>query len=138
TLALTLGVVVETFPGERRVAATPRAMEALAKSQVAFVIETGAGSAAGFSDSDYQEKGATIVGGRAEVFAASNVILQVRTAGANPEAGRADLRWLRRGQVVIGFGEPLTACAEYAELAASGVSSFAMELIPRITRAQTM
>ncbi len=137
-MALTIGVVTETFPGERRVATTPRAMEALAKSQVAFVIESGAGTAAGFSDSDYQEKGARIAAYRGEVFAASDVILQVRSAGANPEAGRADFSLMSRGQAVIGLGEPLSSCAEYAELAARGVSSFAMELIPRITRAQTM
>src|SRR5260370_24538593 len=137
-LAVTIGVPAETFPGERRVATTPRAMEALAKSNVAFVIESGAGASAGVSDSDYRQKGARIAGDRAEVFAESDVILQVRTAGANPEAGRADLRWLRSGQVVIGFGEPLSAGEEYAEIAGRGVSSFAMELIPRITRAQRM
>ena len=113
-------------------------MEALAKSNAQFVIESGAGASAGFADSEYQQKGARIAGGRAEVFAASDVILQVRTAGANPEAGRADLRWLRPGQVVIGFGEPLSSGAEYAGIAGRGVSSFAMELIPRITRAQSM
>ena len=117
---------------------TPRAMEALAKSNVTFIIESGAGAAAGFSDLEYERKGARITAGRAEVFAASDVILQVRTAGANPEAASADLRLLRSGQVVIGFGEPLNAAAEYAELADRGVTSFAMELIPRITRAQSM
>ena len=64
--------------------------------------------------------------------------MQVRSLGANPEQGRADLPLLRDGQIVIGFGEPLTAAEEMAELARAGVSFFAMELMPRITRAQSM
>jgi NAD(P) transhydrogenase subunit alpha len=117
---------------------TPRAMETLAKSGVEFVVDSGAGVSAGYPDSDYQQKGARITGDRAEVFASSDVILQVRTAAANPDAGRADLRLLRPRQVVIGFGEPLSPSADYAEIAQRGVTSFAMELVPRITRAQSM
>jgi NAD(P) transhydrogenase subunit alpha len=117
---------------------TPRGMEVLAKSGVEFLIEPAAGAAAGFPDQEYQEKGARLAGDRAGVFAAADVILQVRTIGANPRAGRADLRLLRKGQTVAGFGEPLTAASEYAELADRGVTSFAMELMPRITRAQSM
>ncbi len=64
--------------------------------------------------------------------------MQVRALGANPEAGRADLALLRKGQIVIGFGEPLTALEEDSALARAGVSFFAMELMPRITRAQSM
>ena len=137
-MAVKIGVPAETFPGERRVAMTPRAMDVLAKSGVELVIESGAGLAAGFPDEEYREKGAGIVPDRAEVFASSEVILQVRTPGANPEAGAADLKMLRSGQVLIGFGEPLNATTEYAELAEHGVSALAMELIPRITRAQSM
>jgi len=137
-VALTIGVPAETFQGEHRVAMTPRAMEALAKSNVEFLIEPGAGVAAGFLDSDYKQKGARIAANRAEVFASSDIVLQVRSAGANPEAGRADLSLLRSRQVLIGFGEPLSPGTAYAELATRGVSSFAMELMPRITRAQSM
>jgi H+-translocating NAD(P) transhydrogenase subunit alpha len=136
-LALIIGVPAETFPGERRVAMTPRGMEALVKSGVELVIESGAGVAAGFPDSEFQQKGARMTADRAEVFSAS-VILQVRTLGASPDAGRADLRLLRSGQALIGMGEPFSAGAEYAELAGRGVTSFALELIPRITRAQSM
>jgi NAD(P) transhydrogenase subunit alpha len=64
--------------------------------------------------------------------------LQVRSLGANPEAGRADLALLHPGQTVIGFGEPLTALDQDSALARTGVSFFAMELMPRITRAQSM
>jgi NAD(P) transhydrogenase subunit alpha len=134
-VAVKIGVPAETFPGERRVAMTPRALDLLAKSGVELAIESGAGAAAGFPDAEFREKGARVVE-RAEVFASSEVILQVRSAGANPGAG--DSRQLRSGQVLIGFGEPLSAAEEYAELAGRGVTSFAMELIPRITRAQSM
>ena len=113
-------------------------MEILAKSGVEFVVETGAGAAAGFSDAEYQEKGARVAATRAEVFAAAEVLAQVRTLGANPEAGAADLPLFRRGQIVIGFAEPLTALREAAALAAHGVTELAMELMPRITRAQSM
>ncbi len=137
-MPLTVGVPAETFPDERRVALTPRAVEALAKSGVEFVLEAGAGEAAGFPDREYQQTGVRVSFDRAEVFGASQVVVQVRTLGANPDAGRADLALLRRGVAVIGFGEPLSAAAAYAELAARCVTAFAMELMPRITRAQSM
>src|ERR1019366_4881526 len=66
------------------------------------------------------------------------VIVQARAPGANPEHGSEDLASLRQGQLLIGFGEPLTAPRECAELAERGVSFFAMELVPRTTRAQAM
>jgi NAD(P) transhydrogenase subunit alpha len=136
-VAVKIGVPAETFPGERRVAMTPRAMDVLAKSGVELVIESGAGAAAGFPDSEYRDKGARL-GDRAEVFSSSDVILQVRSPGANPEHGIDDARRLRSGQTLIGFGEPLSAAEEYADLAGRGVTTFAMELVPRITRAQSM
>lgn len=137
-MGIPVGVPRETFPGERRVAITPRAMDVLAKSGVEFLIEPSAGAAAGFPDSEYAERGARIAGSRVEVFASAEIVLQVRTPGANPQAGRADLALLRRGQTLIGFGEPLNSPGETMELAERWVTSFAMELIPRITRAQSM
>ena len=68
----------------------------------------------------------------------ADVLLQVRTLGANPEAGKADTNRLRQGQIVIGMAEPLTELESVATLAKAGVTLFAMELIPRITRAQAM
>jgi len=136
-VAVTVGVPRETFPGERRVALTPRATEALGKLGAGVVIEQAAGAEAGFQDDQYAAKGARLVT-RADVFAQADIILQVRALGANPEAGRADVRLMHPGQLVIGFGEPLTAAPEIMELMGAGVSHFAMELIPRITRAQSM
>lgn len=136
-MALIVGIPKETFPGERRVALVPRAFDILAKSGVQFLVERGAGEEAGFPDSAYEARGARLAG-RAEVFESAGVILQVRTLGANPEAGQADQSLLRPGQTIIGFCEPLTASKECAELAARGVTTFSMELMPRITRAQSM
>jgi NAD(P) transhydrogenase subunit alpha len=130
-----LGVPQETFPGERRVAIVPGVLPALKKLGVDVVVEHGAGAAAGFPDESYRE-GATI-GTRADVFAA-DIVAQVRTPGANPAAGQADLPLLRPGQLVIGFAEPLTAVAAARAVAERGAALAAMELVPRITRAQSM
>jgi H+-translocating NAD(P) transhydrogenase subunit alpha len=135
-VALTIGVPRESFPGERRVALVPRTCEALGKLNVSVIVEQGAGAQAGFPDDQYVARGARL-GTRAEVFQA-DIVVQVRSLGANPEAGRADLALMRRDQTIIGFGEPLTSLDANAALAAAGVSFFSMELMPRITRAQSM
>jgi H+-translocating NAD(P) transhydrogenase subunit alpha len=101
------------------------------------LVEPSAGVEAGYPDTQYTDRGAKLAS-RAEIFAQADILLQFRSLGANPEAGRADLPRLRSGQILIGMGEPLTAQKEIAELAAAGVSFFALELIPRITRAQSM
>lgn len=119
-------------------AVVPSAIALLNKTGAEFVMEAGAGIAAGFPDSEYSEKGVRVVGSRAEVFGTADVILQVRALGANAQAGRGDLQLLRRGQTVIGFGEPLTAGEAARALAERGVTFLALELMPRITRAQNM
>jgi H+-translocating NAD(P) transhydrogenase subunit alpha len=75
---------------------------------------------------------------RAAVFQEAGIVVQARAPGANPERGLDDLASLRPGQLLIGFGEPLTAPRECFDLANRGVSFFAMELVPRTTRAQAM
>jgi len=136
-VARTVGVLKETFPGERCVAIVPRSVEALKKSDIAVMLEPSAGAEAGYTDDQYIAKGARTAS-RQEIFAEADILIQFRSLGANPEAGRADLRSLRPGQIVMGLGEPLTAVREAADLAATGVSFFALELIPRTTRAQSM
>jgi NAD(P) transhydrogenase subunit alpha len=132
-----IGTPKESFPGERRVALVPSAIASLAKAGAEVVVETGAGLEAGFPDTEFAAKGATVLP-RAEVMATSEVLLQVRTAGANAAAGLADVGALRKGQIVVGMCEPLTAGAGLPALARQGVTTFALELIPRITRAQSM
>ena len=135
-MALTIGVSRETYPGERRVALVPRSCEAIGKLGVGVVVENSAGAEAGFPDGQYVARGARI-GSRAEVFQA-DVVVQVRSLGANPDAGRTDIPLMRSGQLIIGFGEPLTAFEPNSSLAKAGVSFLSMELVPRITRAQSM
>jgi len=133
----TLGIPRETFPQERRVALIPRQCEVLKKAGLEVIIEQSAGISAGFPDELYVARGARI-SNREDVFREADIIAQVRCLGANPEAGRSDLPLLRPGQTLIGFGEPLTALQESSDLASAGVSLLALELIPRITRAQSM
>jgi NAD(P) transhydrogenase subunit alpha len=109
---------------------------ALCKAGLRVVVEAGAGAAAGYPDEAYGEHGAE-VSERARVFEA-DVLLQVRTHGANADAGRVDLELHHASQVVAGLGEPLTAPRALEELARRGVTMFAMELVPRIARAQGM
>jgi NAD(P) transhydrogenase subunit alpha len=133
-----IGIPKETFPGERRVAMIPAQLASLTKAGLTAVVESGAGAAAGFADAEFEEKGARIAASRGDVFAQAETLLQVRTLGANPEAGRGDLDLLRSGQTVIGFCEPLSPGEAMKDLAARGVSVFSMELMPRISRAQSM
>ena len=132
-----VGVPRETFPAERRVALIPRQCEALRKTGMEVIVEHGAGVEAGYPDELYAARGARLTD-REAVFREAEILGQVRCLGANPEQGQSDLRLLRSGQVAAGFGEPLTAIREAAELAEAGVSFLALELMPRITRAQSM
>ena len=83
-----IGVCMETFPDERRVALIPEVIAGLTKQSLDVIVESGAGREAGILDSAYEAKGAKIVAERSEVFASADVILQVRSLGANPDAGR--------------------------------------------------
>lgn len=132
-----IGVPRESFPGERRVALIPAALPALAKAGLECRLETGAGAAAGYPDSAYTDKGARMVS-RRELFEAADLLLMVRAAGANPDEGKADLALMRPGQTLIALLEPLWKLDDIERLAATGVTAFALELIPRVTRAQAM
>ena len=131
-----LGVPTETFAGERRVAVVPSVLPAYRKIGIDVVIEPGAGEAAGFLDAAYAEQGARLAP-RDEVFDA-DIVAMVRAPGANPTGGAADTARLKPGQVVLGFAEPLTAMAAAEAVARRGARLLAMELVPRITRAQSM
>lgn len=132
-----VGVPRETFPGERRVAIAPRHCEALRKAGFDIIVESSAGTQAGYPDEAYVSRGARF-GDRADVFSEADIIAQVRCLGANPDQGQSDLPLIRPGQIVVGFGEPLTSLKQDLDLAQVGASFFALELMPRITRAQSM
>ncbi|HEX3378012.1 MAG TPA: Re/Si-specific NAD(P)(+) transhydrogenase subunit alpha [Candidatus Acidoferrales bacterium] len=133
-----VGVPRETYPGERRVALVPAVIPNLAKAGLEVIVQAGAGAEAGFLDSDYVAKGAKIVPTRAEVFASADIITQMLSYGSNDQTGRDDLPLFRRGQVLIGFLRPMGSLETVQEIAASGVTSFSVELMPRTTRAQSM
>ena len=133
-----IGIPKETYPGEHRVALIPAAVPSLVKAGHGVLVEPGAGAAAGFPDREYADKGATVVGSRADVFSGADVVLQVRAGGSNPASGAADYPLMRPGQAIIAFLDPLTTREATEALARTGVSAFSMELMPRITRAQSM
>jgi len=133
-----LGVPKESFPGERRVALVPVVIPSLTKAGWEVVVEAGAGVEAGYPDEGYLEKGARILPSRAEVFKAADVVIQVLCYGSNDQTGQADLPLLGRDQCLVGFLRPLGSLETLQQLAATGVTAFAVELMPRITRAQSM
>jgi NAD(P) transhydrogenase subunit alpha len=133
-----VGVPRESYPGERRVALVPAVLANLAKAGLQVLIEAGAGAAAGYPDAEYLDKGGKVATSRAEVFAQAEIIAQVLCHGSNDKTGQADLPLLRNGQVLVGFLRPLGALETLKEVAATGVTSFAVELMPRTTRAQSM
>jgi len=116
----------------------PGIISSLLKEGVEVVIESGAGVLAGFPDLEYEKEGARILSSRTDVFSSSDVIFQVRTYGANPDAGASDLGLFRKDQILIGFAEPLSAAEQIEKLANREITMFALELLPRISRAQSM
>lgn len=110
----------------------------LMKAGLEVLVETGAGEQAGYPDKFYVEKGAKIAADRAAVFSAADIVVQVLCYGSNDITGQADLGLLKAGQVLIGFLRPLGSAEMLQQIAATGVTSFAVELVPRITRAQSM
>jgi NAD(P) transhydrogenase subunit alpha len=135
---MNVGVPRELFPGERRVALIPATLSSLAKAGISVIVEPGAGAAAGFPDDAYRQAGAMLASSRDEVFARADVVTAVRAAGAAGGVWAADLPRLRGGQAIIAFAEPLGEAAAAEETARRGVTLLAMELMPRITRAQSM
>ena len=133
-----IGVPKESYPGERRVALVPLVVPILAKAGHEVVVESGAGINAGYPDALFADKGAKILASRAEVFAAGDIIVQVLCYGSNDVTGEADLALLKNGQILAGFLRPLGTAEVLQKLAATGVTSFAVELMPRTTRAQSM
>jgi NAD(P) transhydrogenase subunit alpha len=133
-----VGVPRETYPGERRVALVPAVVPSLKKAGLDVLVQAGAGLQAGYPDADYVEKGARLAPTREEVFAAADILVQFLCHGANDKNGSEDLPLLRKGQVLAGFLRPLGTVKTVQDIASRGVTSFSVELMPRITRAQSM
>jgi NAD(P) transhydrogenase subunit alpha len=125
-----VGVPIESREGERRVALIPDSVASLAAKKLAVVVEAGAGEAAGHPDAEYTEAGATV--GSGDDAWGADVVIKVAIPTLQ-EIGR-----MRSGQLLIGHLAPLTSPETNKALADRGVTAFAMEAIPRITRAQAM
>jgi NAD(P) transhydrogenase subunit alpha len=125
-------VLKETDPAETRIALMPDAVRKLAAQSVSILIESGAGAHAGASDNDYKEAGASVLEGRAAALEAADVLIAI-----NRPPGE-DLHRLKSGAVLIALLRPLDDPAGLEPIAARGLTAFAMEMIPRTTRAQAM
>jgi len=133
-----IGIPSEIKTGEQRVAMSPANVQSLTDKSVKVLLQANAGSAAGYPDAEYTAAGATITANRKEIFASADVILQVQSFGSNNENSDADLASLRKGQLVIGMMDPLASPQAAQAVAEKGASAIALELVPRISRAQSM
>lgn len=131
-------VIKETAPDEPRVALVPGDVPGLTKTGATVVVETGAGAAAGFLDEEYTEKGARIVS-RAEAVQQADVLCAVRfAAAADPAAGGGVVKQLPEGAAVVALMNPYGPHPDFTAMAQRRQRAFALERIPRITRAQSM
>ena len=132
-----IGLLKETLPGERRVALVPAQLALLAKQRHEVLVERDAGAAAGYPDADYLAAGARI-GERSEVFAGAEILVTVRGSALAEAEAAADFAQIRATQILIGLCEPLAHPAGVQRLATTGATVFALELLPRTSRAQAM
>ncbi len=128
----------EIAAGERRVALVPETVARLVKAGFEVAVESGAGVAAGFTDSAYAAAGATIQTDARALFASADIVLKVQRPARREALGVHEAELLRSGAALVSFLYPSAAPDTVGLLAERGVSSFAMELVPRITRAQKM
>jgi NAD(P) transhydrogenase subunit alpha len=133
-----IGIPAEIKTAEKRVAMSPANVQSLTDKGVKVLFQTNAGDTAGYPDGLYTEAGATISADRAEIFAQADIILQVQSFGSNNENSEADLASLRSGQLVIGMMDPLASPQAAQAVAEKGATAIALELVPRISRAQSM
>ncbi len=133
-----VGVTVEQYPKESRVALVPALVPDLVKAGLEVLVEPGAGEKAGFLDDTYKEHGARLAADRTELFSSADVLFLVHGLHVNSEEGANDLKLLRSGQMMVGLLNPLGAPEAVHQLAGRGITAFALELLPRIARSQPM
>lgn len=129
---MTVGIPLETSPGETRVAATPASAKKLVKLGFEVAVQRGAGRASGYPDAEYEAAGARLVDDRRELFGLVDGLLRVRHS--EPE----ELGWLREGALHVSFLDPFNEKELLARMAERKLSTISMEMIPRTTRAQKM
>jgi H+-translocating NAD(P) transhydrogenase subunit alpha len=133
-----IGVPRENKPGENRVAMTPANIKVWTEKGIEFIVESNAGIRAGYLDEQYKDAGASIQSDRKIIFASADIIFQVQSFGANDINADEDLPYLRSGQLIAGMMDPLGAPDIAKKMSATGTTALAMELVPRISRAQSM
>jgi NAD(P) transhydrogenase subunit alpha len=139
-----VAIVKERRAHERRVAASPDSVKQMVGMGLQPVVESGAGAEACFPDAAYSAAGATIAGDAAAALADADIVLKVQrpligaASGIGEPGGTDELGLIRRGAALIGLLQPLRHPEDVAAYAGAGIAAFAMELMPRITRAQTM
>ena len=133
-----IGITRELVAGENRVSLCPDNVQSLVDKGLELWVEQNAGAQAGFSDDDYISVGAKVVSDRDELFAKSDVILQVQSFGSNTENADDDLKRLKAKQLVIGMMDPLAQPQAAQQVAGTGATAIALEMVPRISRAQSM
>jgi H+-translocating NAD(P) transhydrogenase subunit alpha len=133
-----VGIPKETYPGETLVALLPSHVALLTKVGLGVMVESGAGEASGGADAAYRASGADVITDRPALFRAAQIIVQVRTPAVNFEKGEADLQLLGPQSTLIGLADPLGRPEAVRELAQRGARLYALELMPRISRAQSM
>ncbi len=129
---MNIAVLRETGSGEARVALMPDSVQKLVAQKVSVSIESGAGLGAARTDDDYRDAGATVVDDRKALLASADILVTVN------RPPHEDFNRLHMGAVVLGFLRPLDEPAELTPALEDGLTTFAMELVPRITRAQSM
>jgi len=133
-----ISIPKERRPHERRVAATPDVAKRLIGQGFEVVVETGAGEGAAFPDDAYRAAGAAIAPDAAAALGAGDIVLKVQRPLRAGEGALDEVAAIRRGAVLIGLLQPLQHPDDAKAYAEAGITAFAMELVPRITRAQTM
>ncbi len=132
-----IGIPKEITEGETRVALVPSMVSALTKGNHEVLVESGAGAGSSFSDEEYKEAGAAVVKDKAELYKSSDVIIKVQPLRAL-SGSKHEIDLLPEGKVLISYLAPFTEKETIKKLAAKKITAFAMEFIPRITRAQSM
>ena len=133
-----IAVTRELVTGEKRVALCPDNAQSLIDAGATLWVEENAGAEAGFSNDSYQTVGAKIISDRDEIFSGADIILQVQSFGSNTENAEQDLKRLKPKQIIIGMMDPLAQPQAASQVAKTGATAIALEMVPRISRAQSM
>ncbi len=133
-----VGIPKEIVKGETRVAVIPSMISIFTRNQHEVFVQSGAGKGSFFSDEDYKKAGATIVEAAAKLFGSVDLLFKVQPPKKHPETGKHEVEMLKNGAALIGFLSPVYNQEAIRKLAGRKITSFAMEFVPRISRAQNM